>query len=223
MKPVPETVAVDFCHRVGRLIARHVLPDRMRAIDENRIASELESVTDDYLRSTCDRAYSAALDARDVRTTLAARDALDALDALAARTALASRAILDARAARTALAALAAHLLDAAIAAGLEVPVIPNLDAAVLSIVEHPETPLDMSSYHGDDDPENWCGTTHCRFGAAIVAADAWELEKAVGPWMAGALLYLASRRAQGKPERIPNAFEKDDEAMADIKACAAG
>lgn len=72
---------------------------------------------------------------------------------------------------------------------------------------------LEMSGWHGDRHPENWCGTTHCRAGAAIACngVQGFELEQAFGPAMAGALIYAASYRAAGKPITIPDFYNMDN------------
>ncbi len=65
------------------------------------------------------------------------------------------------------------------------------------------------------------CGTAHCRAGWAItLAGEAGKaLEDRVGPATAGTLIYAKSR--PDKP--IPNFYANDEEAMADIVACAKG
>jgi hypothetical protein len=64
------------------------------------------------------------------------------------------------------------------------------------------------------------CQTTHCRAGWAIhLCGDAgYALEKAVGSSAAGALIYAKSR--PDKP--IPNFTASDEDALADMRACAA-
>lgn len=61
------------------------------------------------------------------------------------------------------------------------------------------------------------CKTTHCRAGRAIhVAGDAgYALEKEVGSWMAGALIYQESRGD------FPDFYADTIEAMEDIEKCA--
>jgi hypothetical protein len=70
-----------------------------------------------------------------------------------------------------------------------------------------------MGSWHS-------CGTTHCRAGWAIhLGGDkGYALEKKVGPRTAGAMIYRASR--PGKP--APWFFARTDDALADIRKCAA-
>jgi uncharacterized protein YjbI with pentapeptide repeats len=122
-----------------------------------------------------------------------------------------------------------AYLRDAdlrdAYLGGAEIPIVPNIDAAILASIEANKAAgkngLKMSKWHGDDDcnETNWCNTTHCRAGYAICLAGAagFELERKVGPDVAGALIYAKSR--PDKP--VPNFYASDDEAMADIRKCA--
>jgi hypothetical protein len=96
---------------------------------------------------------------------------------------------------------------------GFDVPVIPNIDAAILAAVRTPGNCLDMVSWHT-------CATAHCRAGWAIeLAGDAGrKLEEAVGAAAAGILIYAASR-----PEKpIPNFYCTDEEALADLELSAA-
>jgi Pentapeptide repeats (8 copies) len=97
-----------------------------------------------------------------------------------------------------------------------EIPVIPNIDAAILAAIEGGGK-LDMAAWHGPDD--HWCGTTHCRAGWAIHLGGekGKALQDKVGPNVAGALIYAASR--PGKP--TPWFFASTDTAMADIVKCA--
>jgi hypothetical protein len=70
-----------------------------------------------------------------------------------------------------------------------------------------------MGSWHGD----NMCGSTHCRAGWAITLHPlGHELEAAFGPELAGSIIYMSSTG------RVPNFFADTDEALADIRACAA-
>jgi len=91
-------------------------------------------------------------------------------------------------------------------------PVVPKIDAAILAAVEHGGT-LDMSEWHK-------CDTTHCRAGWAIHLAgeDGYLLEKQTMPYLAGRLIYEASR-----PGPAPDFFATTDDALADLRACAAG
>jgi uncharacterized protein YjbI with pentapeptide repeats len=92
------------------------------------------------------------------------------------------------------------------------VPIISNIDAAILAAIEAGGT-LDMNEWHK-------CETTHCRAGWAVhLAGDAgYALEDRFGASIAGALIYAASR--PDKP--IPNFFASNEDAMADMRQCAA-
>ena len=92
------------------------------------------------------------------------------------------------------------------------IPVVPNIDAAILAAVENGGN-LNMSTWHS-------CETTHCRAGWAITLAGAGgaALEWALGSAAAGALIYAASR--PGKP--IPNFYDTNEGALADMRAAAA-
>jgi hypothetical protein len=98
-------------------------------------------------------------------------------------------------------------------AVGVTAPTIPNIDAAILAAIESPNCTLNMSDWHT-------CETTHCRAGWAVHLAGlpGKILEDRIGPAGAGALIYAASR--PGKP--IPNFYDDNEEAMADIRRCAA-
>jgi hypothetical protein len=100
----------------------------------------------------------------------------------------------------------------------LDVPIVPHIDAAILSAVEGDQArgTLDMSTWHRD----GHCGTTHCRAGWAVVIAGerGLALEKEVGPHRAGTLIYRASR--PGKP--APHFFATTERALADLRRCAA-
>jgi len=71
---------------------------------------------------------------------------------------------------------------------------------------------LDMGTWHGD----GYCGTTHCRAGSAVWLLDANNIEDVFGPALTGGAIYLASTG------RLPDFYCEDDEALADIKKCAA-
>ncbi len=92
------------------------------------------------------------------------------------------------------------------------VPVIPNIDAAILEAVKGAGCSLDMGSWHT-------CETTHCRAGWAITLAGpvGKTLEEIWGPSVAGALIYNASR--PGKP--VPNFHASNEDAMCDMEECA--
>lgn len=95
-------------------------------------------------------------------------------------------------------------------AARPDVPVVANLDAAILAAVSQTGCALDMGSWHQ-------CETTHCRAGWAItLAGEAGKaLEDRVGPPAAGSLIYLASAGY------VPNFYANNDEAMADMREAA--
>ena len=110
-------------------------------------------------------------------------------------------------------AVLRGALLRGADLRGAEIPLLPNIDAAILEAVEKDGNKLDMGSWHT-------CQTTHCRAGWAIhLCGDAgYALEKAIGSSAAGALIYAKSR-----PDKlVPNFNASDEDAMADMRACAA-
>jgi hypothetical protein len=72
---------------------------------------------------------------------------------------------------------------------------------------------LDMSAWHAA------CGTTHCRAGWAITfaGAEGATLEKMVGSETAGRLIYEASTGRMA-----PNFYARTEDAIADIRRCAA-
>jgi uncharacterized protein YjbI with pentapeptide repeats len=92
-----------------------------------------------------------------------------------------------------------------------EVPVIPDLDSKILRLVDGGEGKLEMNDWHT-------CQTTHCRAGWAVhLAGDAgYALEGKYGPEHAGAMIYRASTG------RVPYFFGSNDDALEDIKRCAA-
>ena len=115
-----------------------------------------------------------------------------------------------------------AYLADANLAGAAKIdpdgiPIVQNIDAAILSAIEAGGT-LDMTLWHGREG--NWCGTTHCRAGWAIHLAGekGKALQDKVGPRMAGAMIYRVSR--PGEP--APWFFASDPDALADIRKCAA-
>src|SRR4029077_2087089 len=94
-----------------------------------------------------------------------------------------------------------------------DVPVIPDLDRAILEIVTTGKGTLHMGTWH-----DEVCQTTHCRAGWAItLAGDAGaKLEKKYGPQIAGSMIYRASTG------RYPDFFASTEDALEDLRACAA-
>ena len=85
-----------------------------------------------------------------------------------------------------------------------------DINTRVLAAVQAPGNSLDMNFYH-------YCETTHCRAGWQIVLHPAGrELEAALGSWLAGAVISLASTG------EVPDFFASDEDAMEDIERCAA-
>jgi hypothetical protein len=97
-----------------------------------------------------------------------------------------------------------------------DIPVVRNIDAAVLAAIEAGGV-LHMAFWHGPFDRR--CGTMHCRAGWAVYLAGekGKALQDKVGPYTAGLLIYRASR--PGQPD--PDFFAPKDEALADIRKCA--
>jgi uncharacterized protein YjbI with pentapeptide repeats len=93
-----------------------------------------------------------------------------------------------------------------------EIPVISNIDAAILAAIEAGGK-LKMAAWHT-------CKTTHSRAGWAIALAGkvGADLEQKVGSFHAGCLIYAASRPGKA----APHFFASDEAAMADIRTCAA-
>ena len=91
------------------------------------------------------------------------------------------------------------------------VPIVPNIDAAILAAIGEDASGLDMNVWH--------CGTTHCRAGWPVkLAGKAGKaLEKRFGTGTAGALIYAASR--PGMP--VPNFYATNADALADLRKCA--
>ena len=172
-------------------------------------------------QANCDALFSAIARTLDLALALAlalARSGSHTLDvALAlARSRSGSRALARA----LARSGSGSHTLDVALALALALALrallgdrliaLPQLDAKILAAICAPGHALRMRRYHT-------CDTTHCRSGWAIMIHPMGrELEAAFGPWFAGAVIYLASTGS------VPNFFASDDEAMADIKRCAA-
>ncbi len=90
------------------------------------------------------------------------------------------------------------------------VPVVENLDSKILKAIEAGGE-LNMDEWHS-------CATTHCRAGWAITLAgeDGKKLEARLGPSAAGALIYAKSTG------RVPSFFSTNEEALIDIRECAA-
>ena len=102
-----------------------------------------------------------------------------------------------------------ANLVGATLPAG--VPIVPNIDAAILAAIGKDASGLNMNDWH--------CKTTHSRAGWAVkLAGKAGKaLEKRFGTGTAGALIYAASR--PGMP--VPNFFATNADALADLRKCA--
>jgi hypothetical protein len=94
----------------------------------------------------------------------------------------------------------------------IQIPVIPQIDRKMQGALVSWGR-LDMSRYHS-------CDTTHCRAGFAVhLAGEAgYALEQLVGPNVAGALIYAASR----PKEQVPDFYASCQVALTDIRACAA-
>lgn len=92
----------------------------------------------------------------------------------------------------------------------IQVPIVEDLDVLILAAVEAGN--LDMNYWH------HHCGTTHRRSGTAIhLAGEAgYALEHAVGPEMAGRMIYESST---GRP--APDFYASNEDAIADIRRCA--
>lgn len=96
---------------------------------------------------------------------------------------------------------------------GVPLPAVPNIDKAILNLIEENPSSFDMSVWHSE------CGTAHCRAGFAVkLAGEAGaELERLIGTANAATLIYGASR--PGIP--IPDFFTSRASALADLKDCA--
>jgi hypothetical protein len=92
-----------------------------------------------------------------------------------------------------------------------EIPVVEHLDAKILAAIDGGSGKLDMGTWHT-------CETTHCRAGWAVQLAGAAgkELEARLGPHRAGLDIYRASAG------HVPDFFASNENALADIKECAA-
>ena len=100
-----------------------------------------------------------------------------------------------------------------------DVPVIPEIDQAILTAIETGPDGLDMEYWH-DTRETGRCQTTHCRAGWAIHLAGppGYDLENRIGPCAAGALIYAASR--PGVP--VPDFHATNEAALTDLHDCAA-
>jgi len=89
-----------------------------------------------------------------------------------------------------------------------QIPLVPNIDQAILSAIESGGK-LDMKDWHT-------CDTTHSRAGWAIVlAGDAGQkLEEQLGTNAAAALIY-----ARSGSHPVPNWYDDNETALNDIKA----
>ncbi len=94
----------------------------------------------------------------------------------------------------------------------VQIPIVHNLDAAIVAIVDSGSGLLDMGAWHDAE-----CETTHCLAGWSIHLAGkpGYALERKVGSCAAGALIYHASTG------RIPDFYATTDEALNDIRKCA--
>ena len=92
------------------------------------------------------------------------------------------------------------------------VPVVPAIDAAILTAIGANASGLKMDNWH--------CGTTHCRAGWAVVLTGdvGVALERKIGTAAAGALIYAASR----PDKQVPNFYASNADALADLRECAA-
>jgi hypothetical protein len=94
-------------------------------------------------------------------------------------------------------------------------PIIPNIHQAVYAAASK-NGALDMSTWHRD----GFCGTTHCRAGwvTHLAGEEGKALERRHGHAGAATLIYLASDPAI---ERIPNFYDSNAAALADMKRLA--
>jgi hypothetical protein len=90
-------------------------------------------------------------------------------------------------------------------------PVIEKIDSKILEAIKGGGR-LEMGAWHT-------CGTTHCRGGWAVHLAGekGAALEKATNTHLAAMLIYMKSRKGP-----VPDFYASNDEAMADMKRCAA-
>ena len=92
-----------------------------------------------------------------------------------------------------------------------DVPVVENLDAKILDVVDSGKGELNMATWH-------ICETTHCRAGWAIHFAGekGRALEEQYESEKAGRLIYLVSTG------RVPNFFATNKRALEDMRRCVA-
>ena len=95
------------------------------------------------------------------------------------------------------------------------IPKIPHIHSAVYAAASQPAA-LEMGSWH----QTGYCGTTHCRAGWVVVLAGpaGRAMEGLIGTPAAAALIYQASDPTL---ERIPNFYDSNDAALADMKRLA--
>ena len=96
--------------------------------------------------------------------------------------------------------------------ADLEVPKIENIHQKIYKAASE-KGALDMGNWHT-------CDTTHCRAGWAVHLAGkkGYELEKEVGPCLAGVLIY---RESDPDLKGVPNFYADNEDALADMKRLA--
>ena len=94
-----------------------------------------------------------------------------------------------------------------------DVPIVPEIDAAILAAIGPDAAGLDMGILNG--------GTRYCRAGWAVTLAGpaGSDLVARTGTENAGTLIYAASR--PGRP--VPDFFAGNEEAWSSLKADAAG
>jgi len=90
-----------------------------------------------------------------------------------------------------------------------EIPLVPNLDAAILAVIEAGGQ-LDMNRWHTCDNTHSWAGW------AVVLAGKAGEdLEILIGTNAAASLICTKSG---SHGSCVPNWYANDEEALADIK-----
>lgn len=100
---------------------------------------------------------------------------------------------------------------------GLPVPYVARLDRKILRAIEQTDVGFDMDHWHQYRDG---CATAHCRAGwAEVIAGEPAQALVDALFWhdIVGALIYYRST------ERIPDFFASNEDALADIVACAMG